>query len=225
MLFSGLVLLYIVRLNRWYSGKEEQTKGICLRFVLLSVLMLLFRNNALYAWLVCQPFLLYFAGKKGMLKRYAMIAAATLFLFGMGSVGLKTAVAAQNGSPREMLSIPLQQMARTRVMHEEEIDEDMRRRLDSYLPSEWVFAAYNPYLADPVKNRAVIHDDPKGLIKTWAQLGVQFPMTYVDAFWTILSDTGIWRIRRIRLYMASERKVVSDIFPRITERCLPDTKL
>lgn len=105
-------------------------------------------------------------------------------------MGLKAAVSAQSGSPREMLSIPLQQMARTRVMHEEEIDDDMRQELDSYLSSEWVFAAYNPYLADPVKNRAVIHDNPIGLIKTWARLGIQFPMTYVDAF--LDNSIGCW---------------------------------
>lgn len=190
VLFSGLVLLYIVMLDRWYNGKMEKTKGFGAGFVLLSALMLLFRNNAVYAWLVCQPILLFSARKKGVLKRYALIAAATLFLFALGSMGLKTAVSAQSGSPREMLSVPLQQMARTRVMHEAEIDDAMRQRLDAYLPSEWVFAAYNPYLADPVKNRAVIHDDPAGLIKTWAQLGIQFPLTYVDAF--LDNSIGYW---------------------------------
>lgn len=190
VLFSGLVLLYSVTLNRWYQESGKKSKRFGAGFVLLSVLMLLFRNNAIYAWAVCQPFLFIFARKKGMLKRYAVIVAATLFLFGLGSTGLKTVVSAQSGSPREMLSVPLQQMARTRVMHEAEIDEAMRRKLDAYLPSEWVFAAYNPYLADPVKNRAVIHDDPAGLIKTWMQLGTRFPLTYVDAF--LDNSIGYW---------------------------------
>lgn len=190
VLFSGLVLLYSVTLNRWYQESGKKSRRFGAGFVLLSVLMLLFRNNAVYAWAVCQPFLFIFARKKGMLKRYAVIVAATLFLFGLGSTGLKTTVSAQSGSPREMLSIPLQQMARTRVMHEAEIDEAMRRKLDAYLPSEWVFAAYNPYLADPVKNRAVIHDDPAGLIKTWMQLGTRFPLTYVDAF--LDNSIGYW---------------------------------
>lgn len=190
VLFSGLVLLYSVTLNRWYQESGKKSRRFGAGFVLLSVLMLLFRNNAVYAWVVCQPFLFIFARKKGMLKRYAVIVAATLFLFGLGSTGLKTAVSAQSGSPREMLSVPLQQMARTRVMHEAEIDEAMRRKLDAYLPSEWVFAAYNPYLADPVKNRAVIHDDPAGLIKTWMQLGTRFPLTYVDAF--LDNSIGYW---------------------------------
>lgn len=153
VLFSGLVLLYVVKSDQRYHEKQEKIKGADVRFVLLSVLMLLLRNNAVYAWLLCQPFLLYSEGKRGRLKRYAVLAAATLLLFGLGSAGIKTAVSARSGSPREMLSVPLQQMARTRVMHEEEIDDDMRERLDAYLPAEWVFAAYNPYLADPVKNQ------------------------------------------------------------------------
>jgi len=190
VLFSGLVLLYVVKLYQWCNEDRKRTKGSVVSFILISVMMLLFRNNALYAWLLCQPFLLYFAGKRKVLKRYAVIAAATFLLFGIGSVGLKAAVSARSASPREMLSVPLQQMARTRVMHEEEIDDDMRRELDSYLPSEWVFAAYDPYLADPVKNRAVIHDDPVGLIRTWARLGMQFPMTYVDAF--LDNSIGYW---------------------------------
>lgn len=190
VLFSGLVLLYVVKSDQRYHEKQEKIKGSDVCFVLLSVLMLLLRNNAVYAWLLCQPFLLYSAGKRGRLKRYAVLAAATLLLFGVGSMGIKTAVSARSGSPREMLSVPLQQMARSRVMHEEEIDDDMRERLDAYLPSEWVFAAYNPYLADPVKNRAVIHDDPAGLIKTWMELGTQFPLTYLDAF--LDNSIGYW---------------------------------
>ncbi|MCM1175012.1 MAG: DUF6020 family protein [Blautia sp.] len=190
VLFSGLVLLYVIKVYQWCGGQDKKSKGFAVRFVLISAAMLLFRNNALYAWICCQPFLFRFAGKRKMLKQYAVIAAATIMLFGMGSAGLKTATAAHSGSPREMLSVPLQQMARTRVMHEEELDDEMRRKLDSYLPSEWVFAAYNPHLADPVKNRAVIHDDPAGLMKTWARLGLRYPMTYVDAF--LDNSLGCW---------------------------------
>ena len=115
---------------------------------------------------------------------------ATLILFVACSAGLKQITFAHNGSPREMLSVPLQQMARTRVQHEDEIDVETREELDSYISSEWVFAAYNPYLADPVKNRAVIHDNPAGLIKTWMKLGMQFPMVYIDAF--LDNSIGYW---------------------------------
>lgn len=189
VLFSALVLLYIVKLYQWMGGERQKTKGSMLCFILLSAVMLLFRNNAVYAFLASQPFLLLLWEKKGR-KRYLIIVMCSILLFAAGSAGLKAVTLARNGSPREMLSVPLQQMARTRVLHEEEIDAAMREELDSYLPKEWLFAAYNPHLADPVKNRAVIHDNPVGLMKAWAKLGIRFPLTYIDAF--LDNSIGYW---------------------------------
>ena len=197
VLFSGLVLLYVVKLYQWCSGEYKRTKSFLPVFVTISVLMLLFRNNAVYAYLAAQPFV-YFLWKKSAdglqpeRKYYVIAVAATLILSCAANAGLKAVTCAESGSPREMLSVPLQQMARTRVWHEEEIDSSLQEELNEYLPAEWVFAAYNPHLADPVKNRAVIHNNPAGLIKTWLRLGLRFPMSYVDAF--LDNSVGYWYI-------------------------------
>lgn len=177
-------------------------------FVLLTVLMLLFRNNAVYAFVVSAPVVLLGLGERwqkensvqakvrigknsgAARRRYLRMAFLILALYGISAFLLKAATHAQSGSPREMLSVPLQQMARVRVEAEDQIDPVMREELDKYIPKEWVFAAYDPHLADPVKNRAVIHDDPKGLIKTWVRLGLQYPTIYVDAF--LDNSLGMW---------------------------------
>lgn len=177
-------------------------------YVLLAVLMLLFRNNAVYAFVVSAPVVLLGLGERwqkensvqakvrigknsgAARRRYLRMAFLILALYGISAFLLKAATHAQSGSPREMLSVPLQQMARVRVEAEDQIDPVMREELDKYIPKEWVFAAYDPHLADPVKNRAVIHDDPKGLIKTWVRLGLQYPTIYVDAF--LDNSLGMW---------------------------------
>ncbi|MBO5209632.1 MAG: hypothetical protein J6B68_09865 [Lachnospiraceae bacterium] len=202
VLFSGLVLLFVIKMYQWSRGISGNRIGFAIAFLSISVLMLLFRNNAVYAYVVSLPFVFLLWRKnaesvrnrnqnvKSVIMRGVCAVLATLLLFVVCSAGLKQMTSAYNGSPREMLSVPLQQMARTRVHHEEEIDAAMRTELDSYISSEWVFAAYNPYLADPVKSRAVIHDNPVGLIKTWVKLGTQFPMTYIDAF--LDNSIGYW---------------------------------
>lgn len=190
VLFSGLVLTFTLWLYRMVcdrgmqAGRKEQAV-----FVAVAVLMLLFRNNAVYAFAVSVPVLYFGIGKPGR-KTYLRMMLLALLLFIAGSAMLKTATRAHSGSPREMLSVPLQQMARTRVETEEQLDPQMRQELDHYIPSEWVFAAYNPHLADPVKNRAVIHDNPKGLIETWMKLGLQHPAIYMDAF--LDNSLGFW---------------------------------
>lgn len=203
VLFSALVLLSTVCFyqmacdgNLWIDRRK---RGACIFF---AVLMLLFRNNAVYAFAAGVPVSYMCLGKRrqdteaqngggrALRKGYLRMTLLILVLFGVCSFVLKAVTHAQSGSPREMLSVPLQQMARTRVAAEEEIEPSLRQELEKFLSSEWVFAAYDPHLADPVKNRAVIHDDPAGLIRTWIQLGLGHPAIYVDAF--LDNSLGLW---------------------------------
>lgn len=207
VLFSAFTLIHTVCLYRMVcdrgmrvSGKEKVV------YVVFAVLMLLFRNNAVYAFVAGMPVLWACMGKKkasaadldgedawdtGKARKvYFGMVAAVIVLSAAGSFFLKAVTHAQNGSPREMLSVPLQQMARTRVEAEEKLEPEMRQELEAYISSEWVFAAYNPHLADPVKNRAVIHDNPKGLIETWIRLGLRHPAIYIDAF--LDNSLGLW---------------------------------
>lgn len=196
VLFSALVLLCTL-----FVCEMADSTGRCLArrdwilYVLWATVMLLFRNNALYALLLALPMVcLLLRAKKSpggvSWRSYLVYTVLALVLSAACNTALKTALDAQNGSPREMLSIPLQQMARTRVKAEETLSPEMRQNLDRYLSSEWVFAAYDPHLADPVKRRAVIHDDPAGLIKTWIRLGLKHPQIYMDAF--LDTSIGYW---------------------------------
>lgn len=222
VLFAAFVLLYTLCLYRALCGRDLAEKkrdwAACAFF---AVLTLLFRNNAVYAFVVSVPIVCIGLGREkqcaenGGYKRgteepgkdrslrngdsagtdrrrktFLCMSLLALVLYGVCAFSLKAVTHAQSGSPREMLSVPLQQMARVRVKAEEKIDPSLRQELEKYIPSEWVFAAYNPHLADPVKNRAVIHDDPAGLIQTWIKLGLEHPAIYIDAF--LDNSLGLW---------------------------------
>lgn len=195
VLFSALLLLHTLCLYQLTDPSHTPAAGNDISYLLWTVLLLLFRNNALYALLPGIPAICFLLCRKakaggGLWRRYLTLTLLALLLTGAGNTALKSALQAQSGSPREMLSIPLQQMARTRVTAGQSLSFDMRQALDRYLPEEWVLAAYNPYLADPVKNRAVIHDDPAGLIRTWFRLGLEHPQAYLDAF--LDNSIGYW---------------------------------
>ncbi len=207
VLFSALVLLYTMLLYHMICDKKMQVdKRDGAASVILSVLLLLFRNNAVYAFLVSMP-LVYAGYRKWQIgeeraqsasfgaRTYLVLSIAALLFFAVCSAGLRAGTHAHSGSPREMLSVPLQQMARTRVKEEQRIDPALRKELEKYIPAEWVFAAYDPHLADPVKNRAVIHDDPAGLIETWVKLGMRHLDVYVDAF--LDNCVGCWYLEDI----------------------------
>lgn len=207
VLFSALVMLYTIMLYHMLCDKKMQIgKRDAVVYVICSVFLLLFRNNAVYAFVISVPFVYVgyrkwhkpeAAGKNtgGGAGKYLMLSMAGLLLFVVCSVGLRMATHAHSGSPREMLSVPLQQMARVRVKGERPIEPELGQALENYIPSEWVFAAYDPHLADPVKNRAVIHDDPAGLVKTWIKLGLKYPTVYIDAF--LDNSMGYWYLEDI----------------------------
>ncbi|MBD5491969.1 MAG: hypothetical protein HDR16_07630 [Lachnospiraceae bacterium] len=210
VLFSALVLLYTVWFYHLTCDRNMQVvwkeRAVC---ILLGVLMLLFRNNAVYAFVVSVPVLFWGMRRikndqtsqpgnilwdgKAAGKEYLRLSLGILLLFAVSAVSLKALTHAQSGSPREMLSVPLQQMARVWV-HEENgelmEDQSLRQEMEKYMPSEWGFSLYDPHLADRVKNIAIIHDDPKGLIKTWIRLGMEYPGIYIDAF--LDNSVGLW---------------------------------
>ena len=210
VLFSALVLLYTVCFYRLVCDRNMQMtwkeRAVC---ILLGVLMLLFRNNAVYAFVVSVPILFFGmrkikddqeSAKEDVLwdgrtagKECLYLSLGILLLFAVSAVSLKVLTHAQSGSPREMLSVPLQQMARVWV-HEENgelmEDQSLRQEMEKYMPSEWGFSVYNPHLADRVKNIAIIHDDPKGLVKTWIRLGMEYPGIYIDA--VLDNSVGLW---------------------------------
>ena len=203
VLFSALVLLYTVMLCRMVCGRGTGNReaSAC---VILSTLLLLFRNNAVYAFLVSVP--LVYAGlrkcsvteeekKRRAAGRYLALSAAAFVLFCVCGMGLRALTHAESGSPREMLSVPLQQMARVMVKEDAHMEPALRQEAEKYISSEWVFAAYDPHLADPVKNRAVIHDDPAGLVRTWIGMGLRYPTIYVDAF--LDNSVGYWYLEDI----------------------------
>ena len=126
-------------------------------------------------------------------KEYLCLSLGILVLFAVSAVSLKALTRAQSGSPREMLSVPLQQMARVWV-HEENgdlmEDQSLRQEMEKYMPSEWGFSVYNPHLADRVKNIAIIHDDPKGLFNPFQPL-FKFFLLHRVRFCQCIGRTGI----------------------------------
>lgn len=197
VLFSALVLLYVLRLLQEYgcAAQEKDQKArqkIDVPLCIIGVGMLLFRNNAVYALIVSMAGTYLVLLRKypaSVRRRYLYTTMLSLICFLGCMAGMKQMLGAQKGSPREMLSVPLQQIARTRVEHETEIEPELRQKLEQYISSEWV-ELYDPHLADPIKSRTQLSADPAGLIRAWVKLGIQYPQTYVDAF--LDNVAGFW---------------------------------
>lgn len=192
-IFSAFFLIQLIALSQLMDG--ERKRGGWLVFFFSTVGMILFRNNGKYAFLVFLAVLLpvFLFGKKksywGRLLMWAMggvIAGAVLLraVFGLTD--------ASQGDRREMLSIPIQQLARTMVYHGgigvSEEDDNTMEASDKALINDFIlneaYRNYRPDLADPVKsntNTYVARFRAKEFITVYLGLLAEYPGDFINA--------------------------------------------
>lgn len=179
-------------------------------FVILSVLMCLFRNNAVYGLAVLAGLLILVwislrltaarkKDKKENLKKAAGFTAGgigliclVMFLSQLGFAGLERGLDADHGSRAEMLSLPMQQMARAYSRHQEEFTPQEREQLLYYF-DENSLLSYQYYVSDPVKagmHIEAFEEKTKDFVKLWMEIGKKFPGEYLAA--PLYNTFGIW---------------------------------
>ena len=180
VLFSGLFALTLalaLEAAQLPRGNRRLYAGL----VLCGAGMMLLRNNALYAvvvWLVPLGLLL---RRRALPLMACMLAACALCV--AGNAALQTTTGAADGDPREMLSIPIQQLARARLTASERLTTEERDAIDELMPGQ-AWQLYDPTISDPVKfefdTQAFLRDTEK-YIRVYLSVGVKCPDVYLDA--------------------------------------------
>ena len=181
VLFGALVLVFCLQLADLWSFGMKPLRLI--GFVLTAVLMMLFRNNGIYALALLLPFAVWWA--RGMRIRMAALLAGCMALYLAANAGLMYVLYAAEGSKVEILSIPLQQIART--LREDpsarEMDED--GVLDTLFGEADMIELYNEQIADPLKwnvDYDLLDENIPALLRLWAKMGVRHFGVYAEAF-------------------------------------------
>ena len=190
-LFTLALLLLLVCLLEMGTGEAFfEKKGWQVLFVVSGMGMMLLRNNGFYAFLVMIPFLFILHKKgRGRLLLLAVCAVAGCMLV---NGGLKAALHADDSEYQELLTVPIQQLARTYQYAPEVFSEADLETLHEVL-SEEALSLYTPRLSDPVKyrfdNEAFARDKGKyaGL---WLRVGMKKPLIYLNAWW--MTSYGFW---------------------------------
>lgn len=187
-LFSGAVLYLSVLLAEAVLDRDRlRNKGWTLRFVLTGAAVGLMRNNGF----ICLAAVA-FAASLGLrrycrpARRLLALSLCTLLLDAAVGEGLKLAVDAEDGHFREVLSVPLQQMARVHHF----ADDEAETEIEEWLPT---VDLYSPDLADLVKNTFDAEkDELSEVLELWTDVGLRNPMIYVDSF--LATNEGFYRI-------------------------------
>ena len=165
-------------------------------FFAVTLGVVLFRNNGRYALIVLLLFLVAaFCVSKGRRRLFGRILGNAALGFVTGSVLLSvlfSVTGAQQGDRREMLSMPIQQLARTMIYHggvgvleedDNSMDEVSKSLINDFILNE-AYKEYRGDIADPVKrhtNTYVARYRPGDFVKTYGRLLLAYPGDYVNA--------------------------------------------
>ena len=185
ILFAGMVPIFLILCNELIYNTDEflsKKKNIAI-YIIVSVLIFWMRNNGMYIVILTMPFIVIVL-RKYWKKVIPMFLSIIIIYFALKTV-IFSALNIKNGSVAEMLSIPLQQIARVDKYYRDSLNEDIVKEIDSFFKCENIGEKYNPILSDPVKaelNVDYFNENKIEFIKLWAKLLRGYFKDYVESF-------------------------------------------
>ena len=196
-LFAGVFLLCIVETFLLCRNVDEfmQSRKKMVAYGVLLFFVATLRNNGVYVVLFFLPFFV-FATRRYLKKALALtLAVVALLLLYTGP--LFNLLGVTPGSKVEMMSVPLQQIARVAAMEKLSpglvLSEEEKAVLQEFWPTVDVGEIYQPKISDPVKwsfNVEKYDEDKAGFYKFWFSLFLKNPVVYIESF--LYGSLGYW---------------------------------
>lgn len=182
VLFGAAALVFCLQLaDLWRFGFKPLR---CAAFAASALCMMALRNNGVYALALLLPFAAGWA-RAGRRAATAALLLGCALVYGAGNRGVIAALDARPGEKVEILSIPLQQIARTLRDHPEAAELDGDGLLATLYGEAQPAELYHPQIADPVKWAAdndALEENLSGLLALWGRMGLRYPQSYAEAF-------------------------------------------
>lgn len=231
-LFSIFFLLQFLLFVCLTENTKKRQTGLYIAYVCALVLCGLLRNNAAYALIIVAMFevavtlikwIKYLKGKKNSSNAqkpvfYTKLTAFTIVAVVATMLILKVmanALAAIPGDKREMLSVPIQQMARTAVYHsgrmvvpedDGTLDERTMAVIDEFFLFDG-FPVYTQDISDPVKictNTYVVRYKTKEFMYAYLSMLKNHPGDYINAF--VALENGFLNINDYSHAVVNQKK-------------------
>ncbi len=186
ILFGGLTLLFLLQMVNLWQGENKGWRFIVrmVILVIISALMMLLRNNGMYALILAMPLIILWLKGTRIWITVAICASIGLAL-GCNQLMIAT-LDAEVPCKIELLSVPLQQIARTLRDYPEAIEEDTDEViLTLYGEGITPDLFYHEQISDPVRWQAYysqVDDNLGDLFSLWIRMGLKYPQSYLEAF-------------------------------------------
>lgn len=185
ILFSGIFNLVLICYIELFTNTDKFfTKKNYIITIILTFLLIAFRNNMLYAFIVFIPFVLLFLKK--YFKKLAVLFLSILAIVFVYDKTLTYVFKIENGPRVEMFSFVVQQFART--YHKDNLSNEDKTTVENLFLNDSL-KNYNSHISDPVKsnfNTEELLGNKSKYIKLYTHLLLNNPNTFIDS---VLNNT------------------------------------
>ena len=182
VIFNCLVIIYSLFLFDYIKFKPKFNIWKSILLIVLMDLIMMFRNNGIYAIILSMPLVIIFIKENRKLMSFILIISVTLFE--LYTKVLFPYLKITPGSIREVLSVPFQQTARYVKYYGDTLNDEEIKAIDKVLGISDLASRYNPEKADPVKNnfnKYASNDDLKKYFEVWFKDFFKHPKVYFEA--------------------------------------------
>lgn len=153
---------------------------------IITLLNMLFRNNAYYIIIVLAVVFLFLNIKRKEKIKIVIMFALAIMIFKMITIYVYDAVGIEdNDSFIETIAVPMQQIALVIKEDKDSITNEEFNRIEKFIDTEVLIERYNPRFYDPIKGaikKTYLDNHVFEYIKLWAELGIDYPEKYTRAF-------------------------------------------
>lgn len=162
-------------------------------FIITGTFMILFRRNAIIAYVIFSIGLIFLSLKnKGIMIKISICMLCSIVLATGIRISIEKTCNASNEEKQEIYTVAIQQLARTYRYTPECFSDEEKNTLIQYIP-ENVMNSYDADLADNVKvyfNNRYFEEHKKEFFDLWFKMGIKKPLTYLNAW--LMTSYGYW---------------------------------
>ncbi len=187
-----LLLLKIYDLYTKYFNREDLTKKDMISFVLISIIFVLFRNNAIYAYAFFGVIMVLCFHKQKKLMISSLLIVIGVYLIIM--IPIYNMMGVKRSSSSEYIAIPLQQIGRMTYKNTKFTKKE-KKQISKLLPIKTMEESYIPQNVDKLKFHKEFQQDEfdknkMEYLQLWMSLVLKHPDTAVESY--SISTLGYW---------------------------------
>ena len=192
VLFSGLLLLLVMECTKLLEKSENLKFKDFTTFIIVSILCVFFRNNAIYMYFILFAFSLIIFRKK---IKYFICAFSIVFCVYFVVKGpIFNYFNVSKSASAEYIGMPLQQVGRM-AFKNVEFSEYEKKEINKLIPIDIMAKCYNPIISDGIKfnenyNGKAFDDNKITYFKIWIDLVRKYPSISLEAY--AASTLGYW---------------------------------